>query len=196
MDTYGEVLHIPELPSPSSLSFYLLLMSLQVKVWCHLEESEWFGQAGQDPIMPMKTGPSFHPLLGIYTLCFSCSKTPHLPRRCLHMTRIKAWAMDWLYFWKPLDYSTLYNGSWHLQETTAARPSFPPVLSSPRCRCSHVGPTSTWSRARGCLDVSSCCHDQVSSRQHSHPCQTCSTTLKVLDSLPLSSDSKWIPSAS
>lgn len=65
MDTYGEVLHIPELPSPSSLSFYLLLMSLQVKVWCHLEESEWFGQAGQDPIMPMKTGPSFHPLLGI-----------------------------------------------------------------------------------------------------------------------------------
>lgn len=36
MATYGEVLHIPGLPSPSSLSFYLLLTSLQVKVCCHL----------------------------------------------------------------------------------------------------------------------------------------------------------------
>lgn len=36
MATYGEVLHVPVLPSPSSLSLYLLLTSLQVKVCCHL----------------------------------------------------------------------------------------------------------------------------------------------------------------
>lgn len=146
----------------------------------------------------------FQPISRNFT-SFDCSKRPCPHGKHLHRTpenfpegpepKLEPW-IDFNFgkLW-PLDHSTPYHRSWHLQETTAAKAGFLPVQSSPGCRCKRVGPASPWSRARGWLDGDSRCHAQDTSRQRSRPCQTGSTTLNTLNSLPLSSDSKSILSA-